>query len=555
MAKSPVFIEGLGKFNTDKYFEYIEKQGIINDKIKDVIDNGDGTYEVTTKPGYVFEIELVPTKEKSTDAEITYVGQVGKIKPVIQKIEVSATSTSITGKAIITRLGNGTVEYYYKLKTAGDETYSKMENVDNETGATQITGIVAGEEYTIKVIAKNNVGEAIDTADITATKIFVESIILKEKEIVKQSQTVTLIATIKPDNSTNKNVIWTSSEPTIAIVDENGVVTGKNVGMAIITATTTDGSNRTASCEIIVKEPTVTDIVGEVQTSNKMMEDENGNKIVIPGGFKVVPDGGNDSSSKVDYTYNGDGKPCVQDGIVIEDNEGNQFVWIPVGRIKNKNGTTSIIKMGRYMFEKTDGTPMLFQPADNYETIFTIDSKYQELTKQSTGKTAPKDLKGFITQTKAIGGYYIARYETSSDAKGIYSKAKKTAWQCTYPQAETAIRKMYNNLYVESDLINSYSWDTAIIFIQQYSGNNNYSNKNPILPSGLTGEVGDKVCNIYDMASSVYEWTTEYCTQYNKDYYTWRGGGIYANSYTSLRNHILQTAEHTSGSRAILYIK
>ncbi len=63
MAKSPVFIEGLGTFNPDKYFDYIQQQGIINNKDTDVIDNEDGTCEVTTKPGYVFEIELMPNPE------------------------------------------------------------------------------------------------------------------------------------------------------------------------------------------------------------------------------------------------------------------------------------------------------------------------------------------------------------------------------------------------------------------------------------------------------------------------------------------------------------
>ena len=52
-AKSPIFIEGLGTFDPDAYFQYTQEQGIINNKDIDVVDNGDGTYDVTTKPGYV----------------------------------------------------------------------------------------------------------------------------------------------------------------------------------------------------------------------------------------------------------------------------------------------------------------------------------------------------------------------------------------------------------------------------------------------------------------------------------------------------------------------
>ena len=63
LAKGPEYIEGNGKYNPDSYFERIETEGIIGNKDTDVIDNGDGTYEVTTTPGYVFEITVEPNKE------------------------------------------------------------------------------------------------------------------------------------------------------------------------------------------------------------------------------------------------------------------------------------------------------------------------------------------------------------------------------------------------------------------------------------------------------------------------------------------------------------
>ena len=60
VAKGPVIIDGLGTFNPDKYFEYLQNQEIIEDKDTDVTENEDGTYDVTTKPGYIFSVELVP---------------------------------------------------------------------------------------------------------------------------------------------------------------------------------------------------------------------------------------------------------------------------------------------------------------------------------------------------------------------------------------------------------------------------------------------------------------------------------------------------------------
>jgi uncharacterized protein YjdB len=63
--------------------------------------------------------------------------------------------------------------------------------------------------------------------------------------------TETLIATVAPDNATNKNVNWNSSAPTIATVSSSGVVSGVAEGTAIITATTVD-QNKTATCIVTI---------------------------------------------------------------------------------------------------------------------------------------------------------------------------------------------------------------------------------------------------------------------------------------------------------------
>ena len=62
LAKTPIIIENLGRFDVEQYFELIEKEEIINNKETDVIDLGNGMYEITTKLDYVFEMKLVPNK-------------------------------------------------------------------------------------------------------------------------------------------------------------------------------------------------------------------------------------------------------------------------------------------------------------------------------------------------------------------------------------------------------------------------------------------------------------------------------------------------------------
>ena len=80
----------------------------------------------------------------------------------------------------------------------------------------------------------------------------VTGIIIDETLSLTLGETATLIATITPENATNKKLMWSSSDTNIAIVSENGLVTAVGNGMATITATAADGSGVSASCEVTV---------------------------------------------------------------------------------------------------------------------------------------------------------------------------------------------------------------------------------------------------------------------------------------------------------------
>ena len=68
-------------------------------------------------------------------------------------------------------------------------------------------------------------------------------------------ETGSLTATVLPDNATNKNVTWTSSDTGVARVDSSGTVTAVGPGTATITATAQDGSGQCASCTVTVTQP------------------------------------------------------------------------------------------------------------------------------------------------------------------------------------------------------------------------------------------------------------------------------------------------------------
>ena len=101
---------------------------------------------------------------------------------------------------------------------------------------------------------------------------------------------------------------------------------------------------------------------------------------------------------------------------------------------------------------------------------------------------------------------------------------------------------MYRSANFTSDLINSYAWDTAIVFIQECSGDKNYSTQIGENTETYLQKVGESTlanvdsgdeskdvrCNIYDMAGNTMEWTTEtYSRTYEAGVFR---GGNYANS-------------------------
>ena len=91
--------------------------------------------------------------------------------------------------------------------------------------------------------------------------VAVESVTLGKTELalVVNEADVTLTATVKPDDATDKTVTWTSSNPAVATVDASGKVHAVAAGEATITATAGD---KTATCKVTVKEASTSDAPG-----------------------------------------------------------------------------------------------------------------------------------------------------------------------------------------------------------------------------------------------------------------------------------------------------
>ena len=300
----------------------------------------------------------------------------------------------------------------------------------------------------------------------------------------------------------------------------------------------------------------------------------------------------------------------VETGLVISDvkgddlnntKDGNQYVWIPVTKDEEGNptkpyietngklkaGSDIEIQLGRYNFDDTTGEPSQYS-GDYIEDDLGNDN-------------APAlNINEFKNSVKENGGYYIGRYEAgvvgydennietiNSTGKLSWTGYKAKAGQelklvcregeqvwnyVTQNKASELCRNIstengYTN--VTSDLVNSYAWDTAIVYIQKCGTDIKYSMQTgksttssepsetgeAILAEGVGANKKDVQCNIYDMAGNCLEWSTE--TIKDSMYSCVGRGRNYGVSsyYASLR--VGYTAAYVFGSgsfRPLLYL-
>ena len=264
-------------------------------------------------------------------------------------------------------------------------------------------------------------------------------------------------------------------------------------------------------------------------------------KVWIPEGFKVAED----SAS------------TVQGGVVIEDKDLNQFVWVPVATL-----------------------------ADYKRTWYTRSGSFS-----SYSEALPEDEKTSVERYK---GFYIGRYE-AGDKENTEAKTLRSSNDVTKTVTIKANQAPYNYVTrtqavslaegfstkqgykAKTKLVSSYAWDTTIAFLQKV--NSDYGNSSEegnyrdttfsytdITGTSKTKESDDEVlvptgqttpvCNIYDMGGNVDEWTTEFCSYTNYPYA--RRGGFYDGNFASYpagnRNGSSDGADVYSGFRLTLFM-
>ena len=345
-------------------------------------------------------------------------------------------------------------------------------------------------------------------------------------KVNKAAGTITLSATsgtiMYPSTSTTFTVSGntgtlsvSSSNTSVATVSINGntvtVKSGSTVGTATITvksAASTNYNEKTATYTVTISN-------GYVNANTKKTYSDG--DVWLPEGFRISKD----SAS------------TVKGGIVIEDKDLNQFVWVPVATI-----------------------------ADYKRTWYTGWGPFSEYS-----EALPEDEKTSVERYK---GFYIGRYEAgdkeSTEAKTLRSsndvtktvtiKANQAPYNYVTRKQAVSLAEGFatkQGYKAKTKLVSSYAWDTTIAFMQKVNSDygssseeGNYidttfpytditgasktkaNDSRVLVPTGQT----TPVCNIYDMGGNVFEWTTESCSLSDGPYAI--RGGNYGNNFANL---------------------
>ena len=463
---------------------------------------------------------------------------------IIKKANQAA---SVTKEAEVKEAINRTILEFYltdDYETLEDFLNAKVSEgkIDSVTKNADGTLTVKKGEYSVTVENKTNSSGGSSSGGSTGGETQTPEITVGEAKVVANSDgtgsAITDAASVYLGNTLYITFVHSITGGTTTVDKTIPYAVTKNGTYTFTVTGTVNGKSYTKNVSVTVNQ--FKDVYEYTQTNTKVTYSDG--DVWIPEGFKVA----DDSAS------------TVQGGVVIEDKDGNQFVWVPVDTI-----------------------------SDYKRTWYTGSGG---ITFGSYSETLKDDEKTSVTTYK---GFYIGRYEagdkestvaktlrSSNDVtKTVTIKANQAPYNyVTRTQAKSLAEgvKTQQGYKAKTKLVSSYAWDTTIAFLQKVNSDygerseGNYreiafsytditgasqtkaSNSQVLVPTGQT----TPVCNIYDMGGNVWEWTTE-TSSFPGYPYAVRGGDYlcgFAGEPAGYRKVISNGADDCNGFRLTLFM-
>ncbi len=258
-------------------------------------DSGDETPVITPGESIQLVIKVEPADAEapevtwsSSDESIAKVDENGKVTPGDKSGTVTITATTPDGETLTFKVTVNATRGISLDKTTLDlkatETYTLVATLDPSTSGDDVTWSSSDEAVATVSETGEVTAVAPGTAVITASCgefsaqctvnvtqndvpfVGITSLTLSAEEVeLALNYTYSLFAIVTPEDATNSDIEWSTSDPNVARVYE-GVVTGVTPGEAVITATTKDGSNLSASCKFTIVASSGIDGVSEDDT-------------------------------------------------------------------------------------------------------------------------------------------------------------------------------------------------------------------------------------------------------------------------------------------------
>ena len=231
------------------------------------------------------------------------------------------------------------------------------------------------------------------TCSVTVKSKYATSITLNEtSKSLTLGSTLQLEATVLPNDLENKTVTWKTSDATIASVS-NGLVTAKNIGTATITATTTDGTNLSATCKITVTPVYVTSITLNKTSASLQM----GESISLT--TSIYPQ--NATNKDVVWSSSDDNVATVNKGYVTAKKPGRATITVETTDGSNLKATCTVtvnaklassISLNKTAAELTTGESLTL-----VATVKPDDATYKDVEWSSSNSSVASISKGKVT--------------------------------------------------------------------------------------------------------------------------------------------------------------